>query len=262
MSEKDIEKIIELYSVQYKSISYISRLFDCSENKIKKILVSNNIEIRNANFYKSKYVDESFFENIDTEEKAYILGFIYADGYISKTTFGIKISAKDYELLKKIKDILHSEHKIGFCINNNGYGKGNESCYLSINNKKLVNSLIENGVVYNKSNILKFPSYDIVPEHLIRHFIRGYFDGDGSVYRNNSGLVVSFDGARHFLKYLLDILRDVTGTKTDLYKYKNKEHYYIRIGGNNQVKMFYDYIYEDSTIFLGRKKIVFESNLF
>lgn len=262
MSEKDIEQIIELYSVQYKSISYISKLFNCSTGKIKRVLISNDIEIRDNNFYKSKYVDETFFENIDTEEKVYILGFIYADGYISKNTFGIKISVKDYELLKKIKDILHSEHKIGFCINNNGYGKGNESCYLSINNKNLVNSLIKNGVIYNKSNILEFPSYNIVPEHLIRHFIRGYFDGDGSVYGNNSGLIVSFEGTECFLSYLLDILRDVTGTKTSVYKYKGKEHYYIRIGGNNQVKMFYNYIYENSTIFLGRKKVVFENNLF
>ena len=232
MSENDIKQIIELYSVQNKSISYISKLFNCNRYRIRKILVDNLIEIRDNNFYKSKYVNENF------------------------------LSSKDYELLNKIKDILHSEHKIGFCINNNGYGKGNESCYLSINNKNIVSDLINDGVVYNKSNILKFPEYDIVPNHLIRHFIRGYFDGDGSVYNGNSGICVSFEGTQSFLNSLLDVLKDVTGTKSSVYKYKNKDHYSIKIGGRNQVKSFYNFIYNNATIFLGRKKMVFEDNLF
>lgn len=261
MLEDNKHQIIELYSVQNKSMTYISEFLGISTHFVRKVLVENSIKIRDNNFYKSKYVDETFFDEIDTEEKAYILGFLYADGCVSKNVLEIKLSIKDYSLLENIKNALHSEHKIITGIISSGYGKGNQFCFLSINNKHLAESLIKAGVFRNKTKILKFPTYDIVPESLINHFIRGYFDGDGSVYKTNSGLSFSFDGTKEFLSSLLNIIREITGTRATIYKYSKIDHYYLTIGGNRQTKLFYDYLYKDAAIFLGRKKIVFEQNL-
>lgn len=203
-----------------------------------------------------------FFEKIDTEEKAYILGFVYADGCISKNTFSIKLSIKDEDFLINIKNTLKSEHKIIHTINKNGWGIGNESCSLSIVSKKMVNDLLNDGVFYNKSNILEFPSSSIVPENLLHHFIRGYFDGDGSVYKATYAVGASFEGTKMFLDKLMNVLHEKIGTNSSVQKYKNKEHYCIKIGGANLMKKFYNYLYNDAHIYLDRKKKVFEENLF
>ena len=101
------------------SVSKISKFYKVNFSVITRVLKENNIEIRDNNSYKSKKVDENFFHDIDTQEKAYILGFFFADGCLTKKgTFGIKI--KDKELLERIKQELKSEHKIIKCKPNKG----------------------------------------------------------------------------------------------------------------------------------------------
>lgn len=258
MLEEERDNILYFYSVQNKSINWIANFYNCSRTTIKTLLKNNGVDIRSNNAYKSRKVDENFFEVIDTEQKAYILGFVYADGYISKNYFGIKVSLKDVELLEKIKSELKSEHKIGIYINNNGYSKGNEYASFILSNKKIVKDLLELGVKYNKSKILKFPDFNQVPENLIRHFIRGYFDGDGSICGNGKCSVVSFVGTKDFLEGVLKNLKTFINTRSNIYKYKEKDIYEIKVGGRNQVKSIYKYLYEDASIFLGRKKNRFE----
>lgn len=104
---------------------------------------------------------KTFFEVIDTEEKAYWLGFIYADGCVSKTSnqdrFEIKLKRTDLDHVEKLKKSLQSEHKICFGVTDNEFGKC-EYCSLNIVNQKLVDDLVSKGVFYNKSNILEPPN--------------------------------------------------------------------------------------------------------
>lgn len=262
ISQEQQKEILELYTVQNKSVNYISKIFGVSNTTITKILKSKNIPIRDNSFYKSKYFDKHYFDNIDSEDKAYFLGFIYADGYVSKKAFGIKISVKDEYLLETLKQKLHSEHKIVHTIGTQTkYGKV-DSCSISIVNKYFVDNLISKGVIYNKTGQITFPDETIVPEQFKRHFIRGYFDGNGSVYKSNSGVVVGFDGSEAFLSQILYELNKLFNTVVKVNKYKDRNCYYIKIGGNNHMRTFYNYLYEYSTIFLERKKIVFEKYLF
>ena len=211
----------------------------------------------------TKPFDKHFFDVIDTEEKAYWLGFIYADGYVTKTVFGIKLKDSDTCHLEKLKSALKSEHSIGHYINRSGFNKKydpTECCSFSIDNKYFVDALIKDGVVYNKSKILTFPTEDVVPNHLVHHFIRGYFDGDGSVYfASPHGYInISFEGTELFLNEVLKIFNDISGTKAKLYESKGTIKS-LKVGGSRQVKAIYDYMYKDATVFLGRKKERFDN---
>ena len=255
------EKILRLYTEEQLSMSKIASALGISSARVKRVLVKNNIEIRSNNYYKAKEVDIDFFSKIDSEEKAYVLGFMYADGYVSGKYFGFKQSAKDKEILEKIRTALKSEHKIGEYINNNGYGQGNTYCSLVISNEKMVSDLQNLGVIFNKSKVLQFPNQEQVPSHLLRHFVRGYFDGDGSIYRVAQGNTygVSFTGTQDFLAGILNFFRDNGVSSTSqVYKYNKKDIYDCKIGGRNNVKMVREILYNDASIFMSRKKALFD----
>ncbi len=256
----DVEEIIYLYTKQQLSMSAIAQKLGYCRATVKRKLLENNIKIRDNNYYKRKQIDESFFEFINTEEKAYILGFIYADGYITGTKFGIKQSKKDYEILEKIRKALKSEHKIGIYINNNGYINGNEYCSFIVDRKKIVDDLISLGVCENKSKILKFPNYNQVPKKMINHFIRGYFDGDGSVYLSNNHIYSNFTGTENVLINIKKELNDLgLNTKASIRKYPEKDIYDFKLGGENIMKKFYHILYDGATIFMNRKKNIFDN---
>ena len=255
------EKVLDLYIKQYMSMAKIAENLGISPARVKRILTKHNIEIRSNNCYKTKGVDIDFFSKIDSEEKAYVLGFIYADGYISGKYFGFKQSAKDKEILEKIRTALKSEHKIGEYVNNNGYGQGNNYCSLIISNEKMVADLQKLGVVFNKSKIIQFPSEEQVPAFLLPHFIRGYFDGDGSIYRIKQGnsYGVSFTGTEHFLTGVSKFFQ-ANGIETiaQVSKYPNKDIYEYKIGGRNNIKMIGKVLYNKATIYMSRKKKLFD----
>lgn len=242
------------------SVLAIAKKYEVNPRTIARVLKENSIEIRNNNEYKCKRVDNNFFECINTEEKAYILGFIYADGCITNGALQIKISEKDVELLEKIKIVLKSEHKIGIYINENGYGIGNKYCALRIQSQKIVSDLSLLGVIPRKTKQLVFPTSNQVSRDLLRHFIRGFFDGDGSVYKHDTPCI-SFTGTYNMLYGIKQEMQKITNTQANIYPYKDKDVFDYKVGGTNQMKKIYDYLYKDATIFLGRKKNKFEEIL-
>lgn len=255
-SVSDINNIIWLYTNENKSMSYIAKYYKKDSGVIKRLLIKNNIKIRDNNSYKSKKVDTYFFDSIDTEEKAYWLGFIYADGSISKKCLNIKLCYEDIDHLRKFKESIKSEHKILEIETNTPYKDNYKYCSISIVNDHLVNSLNNNGVLYRKSKILVFPTTQQVPKNLLSHFIRGYFDGDGSVYeysKTHKGNV-SFTGTENFLNGILNTFKSFLKTKTYVRKYKNKDIYDLKFGGMNIFYSIYLYLYKDATIYLDRKK--------
>ena len=256
-SNEDLQRIIHLYVNEKRSVSKVADVYSVNPTVIKGVLKEQGIKIRNNREIRSLPIDTTFFEVIDTPEKAYVLGFMYADGYVTGKRFGIKLKNSDKDFLIKIRDILKSEHKVGTYVQDTPYGKV-EYCSFNVNNIKMVNDLIKQGVVYNKSRVLKFPHH--LPTNLLSHFIRGYFDGDGSVYKVKQGntIGISFVGTEDFLNGILETFKTVIDTKTHVFPYPNKEIYDLKIGGRANVKKIYDYLYRNAEIFLARKKLVFE----
>lgn len=257
-ANEELENILDLYLKQKKSVNFISSFYKVNFSVILRVLKENKIEIRNSNFYKAKKVDSFFFNEINTEEKAYILGFIYADGCISNNVLSIKQKTDDVDILEKIKFCLKSEHKIINYIENSGYSKNCNVSMLSFKDLQIIKDLYKYGVIENKSKILKFPLN--IPECLVSHFIRGYFDGDGSVYKikQNNSIGISFVGTNDMLSNILLKFQQICDTNTHIYQYKDKDIFGLTIGGKNNIEKIYYYLYNDATIFLNRKEEVFK----
>ncbi len=195
-------------------------------------------------------LNENFFEKIDSEEKAYFLGLLYADGYINEKLNFVELTLhqRDSEILNILVNFLYPEGRPLKIINE-------KYLRLIINSKKIVNDLKKYGCFQKKTFKLKFPT--IIENHLFRHFIRGYFDGDGSVYENNGTLNISIVGTVDFLNETKKILINncnVNETKFDIrHPERNNNICALRYGGNIIINRIYHYLYDNSTIYLKRK---------
>lgn len=278
-NKERINKIIELYH-EGKTISDISKIIKAKEETVSNILKENNIKIRNVtNYYTSEqlatkkkyYFIDNYFELIDTSEKSYWLGFLFADGnvYIPNYNKGkskggtVEISLKqddDYHLYNFRSDI-QGDMPIRYRdikLNNNLY----PSCRLYIGSIKMANDLISHGCVPNKSLILEFPK--TIPDELLSHFIRGYIDGDGcvffKVYEKNDSFNVSLLGTYNFLMKIKDILK-INNIKSSEVKSCKSKAFELMITGRDNLVNLYNYLYKDATRFLGRKIDLFRKAL-
>ena len=202
--------------------------------------------------------NDDFFEVIDSEKKAYWLGFLAADGNISSSqshmTFALAI--KDIDVVERFKGALEATYPIHHRFRELN-GKTFERATLSIRSKKLCMDLVDKGVVPRKSLILKPPQN--IPKNLVHHWIRGYFDGDGSVYlmkvkkSGNKYKKVSITGTLEVLNFIQKRLE--SGHVSDR-RPRSRVHRFI-IGRQEDVEKFGDYIYRDATVYLERKKRIF-----
>lgn len=194
-----------------------------------------------------KYSDFSinFFENVDTEYKAYILGILYADGNVSKNTNSVKLSlrVKDVDILEKIKKSMKLENELFFESNR-------PNVILKFTNKKIKEDLIKQGCTPNKTFTIKEPNLN---RKLIHHFIRGYFDGDGSVSygyneRNNLYFKLFFAGTYKLLNFINEYLP----IKCENISEQGKI-YRLQFGSKRSILTNLNYIYNNSDIFMDRK---------
>ena len=257
-TQKQIKSLIS----DYKSGISLRKLeikYNHCRRVLSKILKENDVLIKNNSINSRKYShDEDYFEVIDTEEKAYWLGFMYADGFIESKRknqsqkFGITLNKIDYNHLKKFKKCIQATNPIKTYIGG-GYTKNSVFSKILITSQKTVDDLKDKGVVENKTNILKFPTEEQVPKELIPHFIRGYFDGDGCIcyyYQKEKYKTyqINFVGTKDFIDGLKSYL------KLDLKCYtKNNVTYQLNVGGNNKVKKIMNMFYKNAKIFLDRK---------
>jgi len=179
----DLDEAINLYN-SGKTIVEIAKLLNSSETSVHKYLTLAKVNISNK-----IDLDETIFDNIDSEEKAYWLGFIYADGNISKNIdrFEMNLGQIDLEHMNKFKDFLKYKGEIRFSTKfNDRYNKSYTLCRISSRSIHLVQTLNSCGCIPNKSLMLEFPNENIFKDKsLIKHFIRGYWDGDGSLTYND-----------------------------------------------------------------------------
>lgn len=217
----------------------------------------------------SKYTyDLNYFKKIDNQEKAYWLGFLYADGSVNtfyddgklrSMTLEIGLSIKDEEHLVKFKESLNSDIPI-FNKTNKLKGKEYSSVRIQLNNTEICNDLCNLGCVPRKTYILRLPNEHIVPKIYMRDFLRGFFDGDGcictSVMGNKPHIVTNITGTSDMLQDISDFLLNnkIIRTKPFISKDKRRENTYrFYIYGTDTNKEFLDYLYKDSKIYLDRK---------
>jgi len=256
----DIPKIIKLYE-SGKSQQIIAELFLCNQKTISNILRRNGVISRNDGNKKYYDINTSLFKMINTEAGAYFLGLLYADGNVqiknSAYCVSLKLKSNDQCIIEKFRDIMSPSSSVKITQNKNS---PNTYSYFRVNQKEVCEQLISHGCVPNKSLILEFPT--TVPNELIRHFLRGYSDGDGTIYKNKFkhkktiNTIWKIISTKQFCEQVAKILKEqldvncsqsLSSTKT------NKITTTLVVGGNLQSRKVLDWLYQDATIYLPRK---------
>lgn len=264
VTDEERNIVCEKYLTGKYSVASLSK--ECNRNckTIIKILHKYNIEIDSSKCGRDYTINHNYFDVIDSEEKAYFLGLLYADGCNMKHRSVIKITLQedDKHILDTLSKCTNSNRPIDYYQLSKKHPKWKNVYTYRINSKRLCDKLESLGCVPRKSLILQFPTEKQVPKHLIRHFVRGYFDGDGSVSsttggRNHTSIIlqVNITSTVYFLNTLYDILQKELGIHTTINQYKRVPYKPTRmmIFSCNIARKFLEWIYEDAKIYFYRK---------
>lgn len=234
-------------------ISEIKKEHGISDRHYYDILKKHGIEIKQK-VHKYDF-NENYFEKINTEDKAYFLGFIIADGCINNKTNSIQIIQKEPDILYQFKKYIEFEGPIYS-------SKKINICNINITSLKTKNDLKKLGIHSNKTMSVKYP---YIPMKLESHFMRGVFDGDGCISihhdkRDNSdrGQVNICSGSIDFInKYVSNLVKYAKVKKNNI-RCPKGTYYVIDWGGLTDVENIYNFLYKDASVFLNRKKETFD----
>lgn len=257
LSEDQERNIIKLYETC--SAQYISTELKIPYEEVKAVLKKHNIPKILRSHGKDKTFDKAYFEKIDSHDKAYWLGFLYADGNICGRSMQIRIA--DLNHLDKMKIHMKSEHKV----NINDGTKYPKSSKFAIRSQLLVDQLKKLGMEERKSLTLKFPTKDQVPKEFVASFMLGYFDGDGSIIlytpkqgnrKWNFNIISTYDFCYKFNEILI---KECNLFDSKILKYKripDKDIWEIHICGvySDRLERIYNLLYKNIDFALERKR--------
>lgn len=193
------------------------------------------------------YLNEHFFDVIDSEKKAYWLGFLTADGNVEHTSANSKkvsiiLKVEDESHLRKFSRDLDSNYPVKI------YG---DTCHITITSNPLGNALIDLGITPRKSFTVNHCNK--IPDHLLRDYYRGLVDGDGCIHKRKDGffevgLVGTYDICKSFRDWIVSSGIEVRATVTSI-----RSFYGFRINGTSLPKKICTLLYKDSNVFLDRK---------
>lgn len=221
----------------------------------------------------TRRIRHDFFSKIETELQAYLLGFYAADGSIDekRKTLRIELQKEDSEIVYLFKDSISTDARLYSTIEREFVGpRGNMihahgNIGVDITSSKICNDLVNLGIGYNKSyNNNHIPVQ--IPSNLIRHFIRGYFDGDGSICgytrtdkRNPSKIRKRFcrqwDICAKKASILIDIQKFFSehNININITYEKRDDMFRLRTSSKKEVAKIYNLLYNDSNFYLSRK---------
>lgn len=239
-----------------RSLTKVGEKYGVRRQTISKYLKDMGIEV--INYQNRARLDETVFDSMDTEEQFYWLGFLYADGNISKTgnRLELTLALKDIDHLEKFRNFLKLTTEIKTVLRNGHY-----ACRLYVRNKHLWGTLNNLGCVPCKSLILEFPKKEIFKNNkmFILHFIRGYVDGDGclSYYWNKQHTSINTQVSIVSTESFLNSIKKLFGNKHGYIHNKSSkdwENKAYQLTFNGAIaRKFARYLYEKATIYMQRK---------
>lgn len=199
-----------------------------------------------------KQIDSHYFDTIDTEEKAYWLGFLTADGYVSNANaIELCLAEIDKDHVEKFKKAISSKHAISL---KKAKLEGKEflSYRISIKDTTMANALRSYGLTSDKSYTAYIPE---IPSNLMKHYIRGLFDGDGSIMTRSSNtnlLNISFiSGSPKMIEDFCNVIKEYIGIEMNIRNTRGLVE--ARLSHQYKIKSFVNWMYGESTIHLDRK---------
>lgn len=247
---KQKDHICDLYK-NGLSLRKIGNIYNVSFKPILNVLKKNNLDRR-----QSKYtLDENYFEKIDTNSKAYILGLLYADGHVSNgNNFSICLQELDKHILDSINKLIGSDRILKFIQKPN---EQSQNYYLlKVCNKKVSTDLFNRGVLENKDFIIKYPEESIT-DNLFLHFLRGYWDGDGYFsidkrkFQTGSWAICS---NKNFCEQIQSkLLKFSISSKIYQNSSRDPRSAELRVGSREEIIKIFELIYLNADLYLIRK---------
>lgn len=241
-SGEEIGKVAREYALlfpQYTNLDSLGNAFRKELNTlgVRRILTSD--------------FDQSFFESIDTEAKAYVFGFMVGDGSVNRDGFSLAVALKDEDILLKIATVLNYKKSLG---------SWSVAKYIHCKSVKARQDLINLGVVPRKSYINILPLLKFPPEPLMRHFLRGLFDSDGGLSGKPTGVLgdrnrwhgyfVQGRYNKELVSYIFNYLKDTVLIEGKLYI---KEDRADAVYNKDSLFHLLSYLYDNAVIYLDRK---------
>ena len=197
---------------------------------------------------KTYSLNENYFKTY-SHNMAYILGLWWADGsiYTKQKTFSITL-LDDEELLNLILKEMESTHPLKL-------HKKTGAFNIKINNVNLYNSIIQLGGKPNKS---LDPGYPNLPDEFFSSFLRGVFDGDGSIYIKKTAYISNISsGSRSFLEILESKITDIN---REIVPYISEPNgcYSLNFSQSDTIRLGYILYKHPSTLYMKRKYNVFK----
>lgn len=251
LSDEQIATIRAMYLAGHTAAEILPLFNDkiVTENSIMKIVKDAGIPSRRTG-YRNIILHEDFFDVIDTEEKAYMIGFLMADGYVIEqkrgrtNTWGITLQEQDKYMLEKFRVLVGSDNK---------FGHSRNEYVLIVSSQHMVEALAKYNITPRKCKIISFP-YNTIPKVMFRHVIRGFFDGDGCISKKSC----SFTGNNILIPQVQEILIKQLAINKTMVLERKPGVWGFTFSAKKDVEAFYHYMYDDSTIYLTRKKTRFE----
>lgn len=245
--EQNKENIIHDYKTGQFYCYELAQKYHCNERTIGNILKEANIGV---NIGKHSSCKEDYFEVIDTPNKAYLLGFITADGSIIgkyNSSCAIEVHQKDKALIEFAKKEINPSATITDCIS-----EKKNNCRINFSSKKLCADLIKYGIVPNKSKIITNIPENLIPSDLFKYYFRGLIDGDGCIHQD--GKISIYSGSYDFIQNVQEYLVNTLGlSKLSIY---HGATWFISWSKYSDRQKLYNYLYKDclnNTFYYPRK---------
>lgn len=264
LTEEDKKNIVKAYYEKYEygktSFADIAESIGVSGRAFSRYLKEQGVNTHRKNKYT---LNESYFSNIDSEAKAYFLGLMFADGYVDEKTSYVVLQLIDREPMELLKRELEYTGEIRETKGVGGFSSKNSCCYrINFSSRKMVYDLLNHGM--DHSDVTN--DLPLLDDELMRHFIRGYFDGDGCMYVGKSTSyhngkkyeyinpyfsILCVDKFGEKLKSLFQRVLGIENMKT----VQSKTAYMVYVGTRSRknCRLIYDYLYRDANFYFKRK---------
>lgn len=259
-------EIVEKYKTGKYNCNTLGKEYGISRTTVNAMLRRRGVAINNdLSLLKRKYtINDNYFDKIDAEDKAYWFGWLCADGTNtrSRNHVAMTLQTSDVYILTEFLKCIGSNSKM-YVFTRPLLNRLASYTRVDIINKKISEDLEKLGCVAKKSLILKFPGVDKIPESLIRHFVRGFWEGNGSIYKKNLNKSsdinhgINVYGSYSFCVGLAEVIEKYLKIKLNV---KNdRKVAFLRCGSQVNVLKILGWLYKNVNFVLKRKYDMYQN---
>lgn len=249
-SKEEVRIMYDLY-LKGENVEYISQIYRINRASVYNLFQKYNFDLVEDR-HRAYTVNDVYFNKIDTANKAYILGFLWADGHnnVDKGIVEMRLQERDKHILEDISVEMENDRPLYYVEEKRATRQNTYRMYIT--SRQISNALLQYGMYANKTYVLQWPFN--MDDQFIPHFLRGFTDGDGYV----GDFQISWVGTEMMMQKIQAILLDalnvnvtIRDTKTDIIKT-------MQLHRKKEVVRVLDWIYKDADLKLNRKFLKYQ----